>query len=111
MMFQMITVEKSLQISCYDCHSNNTQYPWYNKVQPVAWFLRTILKMEKQSSILTNGEIIRIEEKSKLTSIINQIEDGEMLWRRTLLFTKMQPFQKPKTGTNSVLEQLKIVYK
>src|SRR5689334_784373 len=22
-----------------DCHSNNTRYPWYNHIQPVAWWL------------------------------------------------------------------------
>ncbi len=22
-----------------DCHSNNTRYPWYNNIQPVAWWL------------------------------------------------------------------------
>ena len=30
------TIQKKLQVSCYDCHSNNTQYPWYNKIQPAA---------------------------------------------------------------------------
>ena len=44
-----VTVEKSLQVSCYDCHSNNTQYPWYNKVQPVAWFLEGHIKKEKKN--------------------------------------------------------------
>jgi hypothetical protein len=29
-----------LKRSCYDCHSNNTAYPWYNRVQPVAWWLQ-----------------------------------------------------------------------
>ncbi|MDO9040540.1 MAG: heme-binding domain-containing protein, partial [Bacteroidota bacterium] len=24
-----------LQTSCYNCHSNNTNYPWYSHVQPV----------------------------------------------------------------------------
>ena len=28
-----------LKVSCYDCHSNNTNYPWYSKIQPVAWWL------------------------------------------------------------------------
>jgi hypothetical protein len=28
-----------LQTSCYDCHSNNTHYPWYSNFQPVAWWL------------------------------------------------------------------------
>ena len=25
--------------SCYDCHSNNTRYPWYNRISPVSWYL------------------------------------------------------------------------
>lgn len=25
--------------ACYDCHSNNTKYPWYNQIQPFAWIL------------------------------------------------------------------------
>ena len=24
-----------LQTSCFDCHSNNTNYPWYSKIQPI----------------------------------------------------------------------------
>jgi len=32
-------VEQILKTSCNDCHSNNTVYPWYNNVQPVAWWL------------------------------------------------------------------------
>src|SRR5690625_7505051 len=28
-----------LQVSRYDCHSNNTRYPWYNKVQRIAEYL------------------------------------------------------------------------
>ncbi len=28
-----------LQRACYDCHSNNTHYPWYAAVQPVGWWL------------------------------------------------------------------------
>ena len=24
---------------CYDCHSNNTKYPWYFHVQPIGWWL------------------------------------------------------------------------
>jgi len=28
-----------LDKACLDCHSNNTRYPWYNNIQPVAWWL------------------------------------------------------------------------
>lgn len=33
------SVMKVLQRSCGDCHTNNTNYPWYSNVQPVAWFM------------------------------------------------------------------------
>ncbi|MEO7315276.1 MAG: heme-binding domain-containing protein [Ginsengibacter sp.] len=32
-------VQQILKISCNDCHTNTTHYPWYSKIQPVAWFL------------------------------------------------------------------------
>ncbi len=32
-------VAKILKRSCTDCHSHDTVYPWYSKVQPAAWFL------------------------------------------------------------------------
>ena len=30
-----------LKKSCYDCHSNNTQYPWYVNIQPIGWWLQS----------------------------------------------------------------------
>jgi hypothetical protein len=32
-------VQKILKASCYDCHSNNTVYPWYAELQPIGWWL------------------------------------------------------------------------
>ncbi|MDP3359721.1 MAG: heme-binding domain-containing protein [Lutibacter sp.] len=28
-----------IKTSCLDCHSNSTNYPWYNKIAPASWFL------------------------------------------------------------------------
>ncbi len=30
-----------LKASCYDCHSDETVYPWYTNIQPVGWFLKS----------------------------------------------------------------------
>src|SRR6478672_9834255 len=32
-------VDDILKKACNDCHSNNPRYPWYNNIQPVAWWL------------------------------------------------------------------------
>lgn len=33
------SVSHILSVACNDCHTNNTKYPWYNNIQPVAWWL------------------------------------------------------------------------
>jgi hypothetical protein len=40
-------VHKILQRSCYDCHSNNTNYPWYDQIQPVRWWVEHHIKEGK----------------------------------------------------------------
>jgi len=68
-----------LQVSCYDCHSNNTNYPWYKKLQPIAWFLEDHIKNGKTDLNFSEwDEYSNRRKNSKLKSIISQIEDDEM---------------------------------
>ena len=32
-------VAEVLRTSCYDCHSNETRWPWYSRVAPVSWLV------------------------------------------------------------------------
>jgi hypothetical protein len=32
-------VESMLRRACYDCHSNETHWPWYSAVAPVSWLV------------------------------------------------------------------------
>src|SRR5688572_3705807 len=32
-------LHQMLKHKCYDCHSNNTRYPWYIHIQPIGWIL------------------------------------------------------------------------
>ena len=41
-------VKAVLTEACFDCHSTATRYPWYNKIQPVAWFLEEHIKDGKK---------------------------------------------------------------
>lgn len=73
------TVKNLLQVSCYDCHSNKTEYPWYNKIQPIAWYLEDHIKHGKGELNFNEwGSYSDRRKKSKLRSIIKQIENGEM---------------------------------
>jgi hypothetical protein len=73
------TIKNQLQVSCYDCHSNNTEYPWYSKIQPAAWYLEDHIQEGKDELNFNEWDTYSSRRKnSKLRSIIKQIESGEM---------------------------------
>jgi len=72
-------VSDILKTSCYNCHSNNTNYPWYSYVQPVGLFLEGHIKEGKENLNFSKfGNYSGRRQKNKLTSIISQIEDNKM---------------------------------
>jgi Haem-binding domain len=72
-------VQSILKTSCYDCHSNNTYYPWYNNIQPVAWWLNH--HVDEGKSELNFNEFatysIRRQYK-KMEEVIDEVKEGEM---------------------------------
>ena len=68
-----------LQNSCYDCHSNNTRYPWYSYIQPGAWWMVSHIRKGKGTLNFSQfGDLSNRKQQSKLLAIINQIKDNEM---------------------------------
>ena len=83
-------VMQLLQRSCYDCHSNNTSYPWYSKVQPVAWWLNDHVKEGKRELNFSEfAGYIPKKAAHKLDEIIAETEEREMpLSSYTLMHAK-----------------------
>lgn len=72
-------VQALLKGACYDCHSNNTQYPWYVNFQPVAWLMAKHVKDGKTDLNFDEfGSYSERRQVSKLKSIANSLEDGSM---------------------------------
>jgi hypothetical protein len=72
-------VKNILQTSCYDCHSDHTEYPWYTNIQPVGWWLQDHVnegKREVNFSQFSPGRIRRAIRK--FHEITEQVEEGEM---------------------------------
>jgi hypothetical protein len=72
-------VQSILKRACYDCHSNNTNYPWYASIQPFRLMLDRHIKNGKQD--LNFSEFSSYSEKrqyNKLNSI------GESLKKETM---------------------------
>jgi hypothetical protein len=72
-------VQTILKTSCYNCHSNNTNYPWYNKIQPVAWWLANHIKDGKKELNFSEFASYRISRQyRKLEEINKEVKEGEM---------------------------------
>ncbi|KAA8473881.1 heme-binding protein [Arcticibacter tournemirensis] len=73
------TVQGILKTSCYDCHSNNTNYPWYASIQPGGWWLDSHIKKGKQELNFNEfGNYSLRRQQSKLRAVSNSIKDGTM---------------------------------
>ena len=82
-------VQLVLQISCYDCHSNNTNYPWYSKIQPFGWLLAKHIKNGKAELNFNEFSSYSLRRQiSKLTGIGNSVKDGTMPLNSYILIHK-----------------------
>jgi len=102
-------IESLLKNSCYDCHSNNTHYPWYNRIQPAAWFMESHINEAKEELNFSHfGDYSKRRQKSKLKSIISQITDNEMpLWSYTLIHQDAKLSEKDKEILEEWIENLR----
>lgn len=69
----------NIRNACYDCHSNETKYPWYTNIQPVAWFMKShIDEGRKHLNFSTFATYEPKRQAHKLEECVEMIEKGEM---------------------------------
>lgn len=72
-------VANILHKACYDCHSNNTNYPWYNNIQPVAsWLADHIDEGKDELNFSKFGAFKTRRKLKKLKEIVEEVEESEM---------------------------------
>lgn len=72
-------VSAILRESCYDCHSNQTQYPWYAEIAPFSLFLNDHIEDGKKHFNASEWATYSVNKKEhKLEELVEMIEDGEM---------------------------------
>lgn len=72
-------VEVILAKACNDCHTNNTNYPWYTNLQPVHWWLNNHINDGKKELNFDDykGRSLRFQYH-KMEEIAEQVKEGEM---------------------------------
>lgn len=72
-------VQTVLQQVCYDCHSNNTNYPWYSNIQPFRlWLDKHIREGKEELNFSDYGSYSLKRQQNKLKSIEESLRKETM---------------------------------
>lgn len=72
-------VASILRRSCYDCHSNETEWPWYSYVAPVSWLVARDVHEGREHLNFSTWDTYSPEQQAKLIrEALEEVESGEM---------------------------------
>ena len=71
-----------LRRACYDCHSNETVWPWYSRIAPVSWLVaRDVHEGREELNFSTWNRLTTKDQIEALHESWEEVEEGEMpLW-------------------------------
>jgi hypothetical protein len=96
-------IETTLKRACYDCHSNETRWPWYSHVAPVSWLIaRDVNLARKEINFSEWGGYYPVTRQRKLEWMGRALREGTMPpWSYRL----MHPGARLTDADRAVLEQ------
>lgn len=72
-------VASILRSACYDCHSNESTYPWYANIAPVKWWIYDHINEGREDLNFSVWNILSKEDQAEaLDDIATAVMEGEM---------------------------------
>jgi hypothetical protein len=72
-------VKQILTTSCYNCHSNETRLPWFDRAVPAYWIaVRDVKRGRARLNFSEIGKLPAAQQKAALFESVSQIELGAM---------------------------------
>lgn len=72
-------VANLIKTACYDCHSNETKYPWYTSVAPVSWWIKGhIDNARSELNFSSFGDYESDRQSHKLEECAEVLREKEM---------------------------------
>lgn len=83
------------QRACFDCHSNETVWPWYSNVAPISWLVqRDVIEGREKLNFSTWGRNSEGEEADELTEVIAEREMPMPIYLLTHPEARLTPAEK-----------------
>lgn len=84
-----IEVNKIIQTSCADCHTNSTNYPWYSEIAPASWYLAQHVKEGKEHLNFSEWTAYNKDQQEHIIEDMKEVlNDREMPLKSYLLIHK-----------------------
>lgn len=75
-----------LENSCFNCHSNQPNLSWYDKIAPISWAVNKDVKRAREVLNFSEWNYSAGEHQGKMYAILNMMQSGKMpLHEYTLL--------------------------
>jgi hypothetical protein len=72
-------IQDTLRRSCYDCHSNQTRWPWYTNVAPFSWVVARDIELgRRQLNFSEWGAYYPVTRRRKLQWMGRALEQEDM---------------------------------
>lgn len=72
-------VQLTIQNACLDCHSNNTRYPFYDRIAPVSWMVsKHVIEGKKELNFSEWGTLDAYDKIKALEDIRQELEQNTM---------------------------------
>jgi hypothetical protein len=79
-------ISTMIKASCFDCHSNETRWPWYSYIAPVSWLVADDVTTARRNLNFSEwGKYPKSKRVLKLGQIYEQVSRGEMPLKKYLL--------------------------
>jgi hypothetical protein len=72
-------VKTVLRRACYDCHSNETVWPWYSRIAPISWMVaKDVHAGREELNFSTWNRYSTKDQVKKLKESWEEVAEGEM---------------------------------
>ncbi len=95
-----VEIANMLKNSCYDCHSYETEFPWYSNIAPASWLVKNHIKEARKHFNFSEWENYPLGVKNNIQlNCIEEIKKGGMpLKSYSLMHSKARLSKDEKTN-------------
>ncbi len=75
-------VQAILRRACYDCHSNETVWPWYSRIAPASWLVARDVREGREAMNFSSWNRLNDKDRRRaMRRCWKEVKEGEMpLW-------------------------------